>query len=73
MKAWLKANAKALTALVAMIVLRVAAQRGWTIDDQTTDTLSALLVSMCVWLMPNSVPAPSDEPFVDDGPEGFGD
>ena len=60
MKALLKANAKALTALLAMIILRVAAQRGWTIDDQVTDILSTLILSMCVWLVPNDMPAPEE-------------
>lgn len=62
MKKLLLANAKALTALLAAILLRLALKYGLRLDETTIDGVSTLLVACAVYLIPNRPLLPSERP-----------
>lgn len=54
MKTIILANAKALTALVATLLLLVVHRTGLGLDDATVLELGSLVVGLLVWLVPNT-------------------
>jgi len=53
MRTWIQANAKALTALIAVALMHLARKRGWLLDDNVTLLMASMLVSLLVYQVPN--------------------
>lgn len=62
MKDLIQANAKALTALFSAVLSLLVLKYALHLGDEVTTALASLVVSVLVWLVPNSPPAPALPP-----------